>query len=127
MAELSRIESTLRGENDSLISIFTGTFVLATFACCLATLYVSLLATGTTYRILVNETAWEAAKRNRITYLRPYARRFLPFNKGLRANVEAVFCTRGRISEQLPIPLDDQTLTEDNNPCPALAALCGST
>lgn len=84
---------------------------------------VTLLVT-TSYSILVNETSWENSKRAQITYLNRYPSRFLPFSRGLWANIGSVFCHKGKIREYALPPLDDPRSHKDNNPCRLLAWLC---
>lgn len=67
-----------------------------------ALLYVGLMLLRLTQLILLNETSWEAAKRDRITYLKTYPKNFLPFHQGYVQNLRTAFCPDNAFREWLP-------------------------
>lgn len=50
---------------------------------------------------------WESIMRHKITYLHPYPKNYLPFNKGVLENLRKVFFHNEKISDwEMPDPAD---------------------
>lgn len=79
-----------------------GTFIVVCILSFTALLYTGLMLLRLTELVLTNQTSWEAAKRDRITYLKPFPKNFLPFHSGWRRNLQIACCPGSQPREWIP-------------------------
>jgi len=68
-----------------------GAFTVLVVILILAFLFTAILCGFHTFLILTNQTTWEYAKKDRISYLKIYPRSFYPFSDGLWGNIKLIF------------------------------------
>lgn len=86
-----------------------GAFVVVCILSFLGCFYVTQMFIKSCENISKNQTSWEIAKSERITYLQYYPKGFMPFHQGILENVKQSFFHGNKLKEWILV---------DPNTCP---------
>jgi len=88
---LQKVNTGNKGETSPYTSSEYGAFTVLTILIFLTIIFTGVLLGFHTFLILTNQTTWEYAKKDRISYLKIYPKSIYPFSQGLVENIKLIF------------------------------------